>query len=87
MTPATPESNRELTLCRRDFLGAMTAGLAGAGLGLGAGPARANEPQDWSGLTIDVKADRPVTTTQRVTEQADGFHRLSITFSNSCATA
>ena len=36
----------------------------------------------WPDITIDVKADHPVTTTQAMNEQADGFQRLAITLSN-----
>jgi alpha-galactosidase len=79
---ATTESSSEVKLKRRDFLGAMTAGLAGAGLGLRAGPATATEPQAWTDITVEVKADQPLATAQRLTEQADGFHRLAITLSN-----
>ena len=82
MTSATPESSRELKLYRRDFLGAMAAGLAGAGLGLGAGPVMADQPQAWTGITVEVNADRPVVTSHSLKAQADGFHRLSITLSN-----
>jgi alpha-galactosidase len=42
----------------------------------------AAEPQAWTGITVEVKADQPVATAQRLTKQADGFHRLSITLSN-----
>jgi len=56
---ATPESNPGMTLHRRDFLGAVAAGLAGAGLGLRAGPATATEPQAWTDITVEVKADQP----------------------------
>ncbi len=60
----------------------MAAGLAGAGLGLRAGPATAQEPQAWTDIKVEVKADRPVATAQSLKEQADGFHRLSVTLSN-----
>ncbi len=36
----------------------------------------------WPDITVAVKADQPVTTTQTLTEQADGFQRLAITLSN-----
>jgi alpha-galactosidase len=38
----------------------------------------------WPDITVDVLADQPVTTAQSLKEQADGFHRLSITLSNQC---
>jgi alpha-galactosidase len=71
-----------MKLCRREFLGAMAAGLAGAGVGLRAGPGMAEELQAWTGITVEVKADQPVATAHRLNEQTDGFHRLSITLSN-----
>ena len=71
-----------MKLRRRGFLGAMAAGLAWAGLGPRAGLAMAKEPQAWTGIEVDVKADRPVATAHSLKEQADGFHRLSITLSN-----
>jgi hypothetical protein len=36
----------------------------------------------WPDITVEVKADQPVTTSQTLTEQADGFQRLAITLSN-----
>jgi len=69
-----------MKLNHRIFLGAMAAGLAWAGLGLGV--ALAKESADWSGITVDVLADQPVTTTNSLKEQPDGFHRLAITLSN-----
>ena len=42
----------------------------------------ATEPRAWTDITVEVKADQPVATAQRLKEQADGFHRLSITLSN-----
>ncbi len=36
----------------------------------------------WPDITVDVLADQPVATTQNLTKQADGFHRLAITLSN-----
>jgi len=36
----------------------------------------------WPGITVEVKADQPVTTKQSLKKQADGFHRLAITLSN-----
>jgi alpha-galactosidase len=36
----------------------------------------------WPDITIQVQADQPVETAQTVTDQADGFQRLSITLSN-----
>ena len=36
----------------------------------------------WPGVTVDVKASQPVTTTQALNEQPDGFQRLAITLSN-----
>ncbi len=36
----------------------------------------------WPDITVEVKADQPVTTTQSLNEQADGFQRLAITLSN-----
>jgi len=82
MKSATTQSSPEMKLYRRDFLGAVVAGLAGAGLGLGAGPVMADEPQAWTGITVEVNADRPVATSHSLKEQADGFHRLAITLSN-----
>jgi alpha-galactosidase len=36
----------------------------------------------WPDITVEVEADQPVTTSQTLTEQADGFQRLAITLSN-----
>ena len=36
----------------------------------------------WPDIKVEVKADQPVTTTQSLKEQADGFQRLAITLSN-----
>jgi alpha-galactosidase len=36
----------------------------------------------WPDITVEVKANQPVTTSQTLTEQADGFQRLAITLSN-----
>ena len=36
----------------------------------------------WPDITVEVKADQPVTTSQTLAEQADGFQRLAITLSN-----
>jgi alpha-galactosidase len=49
--------------------------LCAASSSLAAAPA-------WSGITVDVLADQPVATAQRLKPQADGFHRLAITLSN-----
>jgi alpha-galactosidase len=37
----------------------------------------------WTGIKVEVKADLPVTTTQTLSRQADGFDRLAITLANS----
>jgi alpha-galactosidase len=39
-------------------------------------------PSSWQGVTINVKATKPVATTQQVTEQEDGFARLKVTLAN-----
>jgi alpha-galactosidase len=36
----------------------------------------------WPDIKVEVLADQPVTATQSLKEQADGFHRLDITLSN-----
>ena len=36
----------------------------------------------WPDITVEVKVDQSVTTSQTLTEQADGFQRLAITLSN-----
>ena len=36
----------------------------------------------WPDITVEVKASQPVTTTQALNEQPDGFQRLAITLSN-----
>ncbi len=38
--------------------------------------------QSWKNITVEVKANQPVETTQSLTIQKDGFERLSITLSN-----
>ncbi|MEI7532792.1 MAG: glycoside hydrolase family 36 protein [Verrucomicrobiae bacterium] len=44
--------------------------------------AGAATPSAWPDITVDVKSDQPVTTTQSLKEQKDGFQRLAITLSN-----
>ena len=44
--------------------------------------AAAEAPPAWSGIKVEVKADHPVTSEQKLTDQADGFQRLSIQLSN-----
>lgn len=39
-------------------------------------------PSAWSGIKVEVLADRPVTTAQTLTEQADGSCRLKVTLAN-----
>jgi len=39
-------------------------------------------PQNWSGITVDVKADNEVATSQKITDEKNGFVRLDITLSN-----
>ncbi len=36
----------------------------------------------WEGVTVNVKATKPVTSTQQVTQQEDGFGRLKVTLAN-----
>jgi alpha-galactosidase len=36
----------------------------------------------WPDIKVEVKADQPVTTTQSLKQQADGFHHLAITLSS-----
>ena len=55
------------------FLSATVLGAAS--ISVGAAPA-------WSDIKVEVKADRPVATTQSLKEQAGGFQRLAITLSN-----
>jgi alpha-galactosidase len=38
--------------------------------------------QTWKGITVDVKSDQAVVSSQSLTTQADGFKRLSISLSN-----
>ncbi|MEY3480747.1 MAG: hypothetical protein RIQ71_1522 [Verrucomicrobiota bacterium] len=47
-----------------------------------AGTMSAQADTAWPGITVGVKADQPVATSQTLTEQADGFQRLAITLSN-----
>ena len=44
--------------------------------------AGAATPSAWPDIKVDVKSDQPVTTTQSLKEQANGFQRLAITLSN-----
>jgi alpha-galactosidase len=60
------------------LLGLATITALHAG-GLFAGTASAIA---WPGITVKVLADRPVDSTTRLREDADGFHRLEITLSN-----
>jgi len=42
----------------------------------------AGTPQDWPGITVDVKADRPVEVAQNLTPNPDGFLHLDIKLTN-----
>jgi len=42
----------------------------------------AGVPQMWKNIKVNVKANQPVETTQKLSEQSDGFQRLVITISN-----
>ena len=44
--------------------------------------AQTKAPAPWAGITVEVKADQPVKSTQKLSEQKDGFQRLAITLSN-----
>ncbi len=39
-------------------------------------------PAPWAGITVEVQANRPVESTQKLNEQKNGFQRLAITLSN-----
>lgn len=39
-------------------------------------------PQEWNNITVNVKADNTVETSQTITSEEGGFHRLDITLSN-----
>jgi alpha-galactosidase len=71
-----------MKLYRWVVLGVMAVVLAWTGMGQEDALAATKAPGDWSGITVDVLADQPVATAQRLKPQADGFHRLSITLSN-----
>jgi alpha-galactosidase len=47
-----------------------------------AGTALSATPPTWQDIKVEVLADRPVTTEQRLIEQANGFQRLGITLFN-----
>ena len=49
---------------------------------LGIGATLAQAASAWQGITVNVKADQPVATTQQVSPQADGFTRLQVTLAN-----
>ena len=53
------------------FAGLLVAQLAGAAAA-----------SAWPGIKVEVKADQPVTATQILKEEVNGFHRLAITLSN-----
>ena len=82
MKSTTDKSSRGLKLYRRVIWGVLIAGLAWAGFGLGIALAVTKEPNDWSGITVDVQADQPVTTAQSLKKLAEGFQRLTITLYN-----
>ena len=42
----------------------------------------AKNSSDWSGITVDIKANYPVTATQKLEMQKDGFTRLKIVLAN-----
>lgn len=44
--------------------------------------AGAKAPQEWNGITVDVKANHPVAVSHELKKAKDGFHRLDITLSN-----
>lgn len=46
------------------------------------GAALGASPSPWQDIKVEVLADQPVTTEQRLNEQADGFQRLSVTLFN-----
>jgi alpha-galactosidase len=39
-------------------------------------------PQEWKGITVNVKANKAIETSQNVTSEENGFYRLDITLSN-----
>jgi hypothetical protein len=39
-------------------------------------------PQEWSGITVNVKADNAVETSQKMTSEEGGLQRLDVTLSN-----
>lgn len=44
--------------------------------------AQIKAPAPWAGITVDVQANRPVESTQKLSEQKGGFQRLAIMLSN-----
>jgi alpha-galactosidase len=44
--------------------------------------AQTDVPSSWAGITVEVQANRPVESTQKLIEQKDGFQRLAITLAN-----
>ncbi len=44
--------------------------------------AKSRVAHEWSGIAVDVTANRPVQVTQEIHLQSDGFHRLDIQFTN-----
>ena len=44
--------------------------------------AGARAPSEWNGITVDIKADRPVEVSQTLKKDKNGFQRLEINLSN-----
>ena len=42
----------------------------------------AKNSSDWTGITVDIKANYPVTATQKLEKHQDGFTRLKIVLAN-----
>jgi alpha-galactosidase len=69
-------SAAEVVIMRRARVGALSVAL------LCTGAVCVEAASAWPNITVDVKSDRPVTTTQTLMTQADGFQRLAITLAN-----
>ena len=61
---------------------AFVFGLSVAVLCAGATLAEAETPAAWPDIKVETQADRPVTSTQKLSAQKDGFQRLEISLSN-----
>lgn len=67
---------------RNNVITSFSSAISASALCLCTAMASDKSPAAWSGIKVEVKADHPVNSEQKLTDQADGFQRLSIQLSN-----